>query len=85
MNNTNHDHQKCIDLFARMSEYMDQELDDATRRSIRKHLSNCPACKTCLATLKRTVALYRATANEVDVPQTMSARLKALCDNLQKD
>lgn len=83
MTNANHDHQKCIDLFARMSEYLDQELDEQTRRSIREHLSDCPACKTCLATLKRTVDLYRETADGVDVPQTMSARLKALCDDLQ--
>ena len=84
MNNTNHHHQKCTDLFARMSEYLDEELDEPTRRSISDHLADCPACKTCLATLKRTVDLYRAATGNMDVPTSMSARLKALCEGLQK-
>lgn len=84
MNNASHDHQKCIDLFARMSEYLDNELDESMCRSIRQHLANCPACKTCLATLRRTVDLYRTSAGGVEVPSEMSARLKALCDDLQK-
>lgn len=83
MTESSHSHQQCLALFARMSEYLDNELDESMCRTIRQHMSACPACNTCLATLKRTMALYRTATGTVEVPMDMHARLKALCDELK--
>ena len=51
------DHHKCRELFEKLSEYIDNELDSANCDAIEAHLQNCPPCQSCLATLKQTVAL----------------------------
>ncbi len=77
-----HQHnQLCKDLFARLSEYLDNELDITDCRAIERHLADCDACQTCLSTLKRTIALCRD-ADPLPVPEHMSQRLKAMVDRL---
>ncbi|RJQ66538.1 MAG: zf-HC2 domain-containing protein, partial [Desulfobacteraceae bacterium] len=60
MPDPNHHHRACRDLFARMSEYLDNELDGTVRRTIEQHLAQCRPCRVCLGTLQRTVSLCRA-------------------------
>lgn len=84
MTEAHHSHEQCLALFARMSEYLDNELDEATYRLIQRHLSDCPACNTCLSMLKRTTELYRTATGTIEVPRHLSARLMALCDNLTR-
>lgn len=72
-----HDHENCHKLFAQLSEYIDQELDEVTCQSIEKHMQQCPPCQACLSTLKRTVKLCRQMDSAV-VPQELSRRLQAI-------
>ncbi len=50
-------HRHCLELFARLSEYLDRELDEIQCEQIEGHLKQCAPCQACLATLKQTVAL----------------------------
>lgn len=74
-----HDHspQACRELFAKLSEYMDRELDTATAEEIRRHLEDCPPCQTCLSTLEQTVKLCGAVSRQ-PVPESFSRRLMEL-------
>lgn len=70
-----HDHKKCRELFAKLSEYIDDELDPANCDTIEAHLQKCEPCQACLATLKQTVALCRE-LKSYPVPEEASRQLR---------
>ncbi len=74
-----HDHQKCRELFAKLSEYIDDELDTVTCETIEKHIQQCPPCQACLSTLKRTVALCRQ-MESTSAPTDLTQRIKAMIE-----
>ena len=73
-------HERCIALFEKMSEYVDNELDDPTCRDIESHVSECLACKICIETLKRTIDLCKNVEKE-PVPPEFSYRLRTAVDH----
>lgn len=81
MTNTPHDHTQCRQMFARLSEYIDNELDEITCRDIERHMADCPPCRVCLSTLKQTVALCK-NLDDQPVPKDLSMKLKQIIDNL---
>jgi anti-sigma factor RsiW len=81
MSDIKHHHAECVKLFSRLSEYIDNELDEVTCQDIEQHLANCKPCKVCLETLKRTVALCRNMKDQ-PVPEAFSTRLKAILQSL---
>jgi len=74
MGDAMHDHRQCLALFSKISEYLDNEVDEATRRTIKRHLKRCKPCQVCLRTLERTVALC-GTLDTLPVPKNFSHRL----------
>jgi hypothetical protein len=68
-------------MFAKLSEYLDQELDEATCEDIRRHAESCVPCEACLETLRRTVDLCHQ-FDQVPVPEDFSRRLKEMVDSL---
>jgi anti-sigma factor RsiW len=70
-------HLHCLELFEKLSEYIDGELEAADRRAIEAHVAGCIACLACLQTLRQTVALCR-TGTEHPVPDAFSRRLSLL-------
>lgn len=69
------EHRHCIEMFGKLSEYLDSELDDMTCEDIKRHAAECISCRVCMETLKRTVAL----CNNIEaspVPEEFSRRLK---------
>lgn len=72
-----HDHRQCLALFSKLSEYLDNEVDEATGRTIKNHLQRCKPCQVCLRTLERTVALCR-TLDSPPVPKGLSQRLSKI-------
>ena len=72
-----HDHQQCRTLFEKLSEYIDNELDQALCETIEKHLRSCPPCQACLSTLKQTVAVCRE-MKTAHVPEDFSRRLRKM-------
>jgi len=83
MTSDDHDHKHCLEMFEKLSEYIDGELDHETCAQIQKHAEGCVACFACLETLKRTVALCK-TVSDKPVPQNLSAKLKEIIENLPK-
>lgn len=79
--NHQHDKAKCLEMFARLSEYIDNELDEITCRDIERHLSHCPPCQVCLSTLKQTVALCKNMEKQ-SIPRDFSVKLKSIIDDM---
>lgn len=80
----NHSHNsrlECKEMFAKLSEYIDNELDDITCKDIEIHMAGCPPCKVCLATLKRTVSLCKHIETK-PVPNEFFLKLKKSIDKL---
>jgi len=76
-----HDHRKCRELFEKLSEYIDNELDPANCDAIEAHLQHCPPCQSCLATLKQTVALCREMKASA-MPEAASQRLRTMIEKM---
>lgn len=81
MDKAMHDHSKCRELFEKLSEYIDNELDSASCDTIEAHLQHCPPCQSCLATLKQTVALCRELKSS-SMPQAASHRLRTMIEQM---
>ena len=65
----------CQALFARLSEYLDQELPTATCEELERHVENCAPCVEFLNSLKRSVSLHRAYQPAAD-PLALSPDVK---------
>jgi hypothetical protein len=50
----------CKDVAKHICENLDEQIDSPICRAIKKHLRDCPDCSTNLATLKKTITLYRS-------------------------
>jgi len=83
MSNDRHDHRHCLEMFEKLSEYLDNELDEATCKAIEKHVKECVPCFICLQTLKRTVDLCKQ-AGDRPIPRAFSKKLKEVIHNLPK-
>ena len=83
MTSDDHDHKHCLEMFEKLSEYIDGELDHATYTDIQKHAKDCVACFSCLETLKRTVALCKNVADK-PIPSNLSEKLKEIIENMPK-
>ncbi len=66
----------CRDLAARLSEYLDHEIEPGACAEIEGHLEDCPPCRDFLESLRRTVGLVRETAISVElIPQDVKKRI----------
>lgn len=54
---------RCRELFAALSDYLDEKLDDSMCDKMEAHLGDCRPCQAFLATLERTIAQCRQTPN----------------------
>jgi anti-sigma factor RsiW len=81
MTHAAHSSEECRRFFAKLSEYLDGELDEITCGAIKRHAASCIPCEACLETLKRTVEICR-NSGEVPVPEAFSRRLKTMMKDL---
>lgn len=51
----------CRELFAKLSEYLDGEIDAASCAEVDAHLEDCAPCKDFLESLRRTVQWVQTT------------------------
>ena len=79
-----HHDEQCIELFTRLSEFIDGELDQPLRLLVERHLAECKACRVCLTTLERTIALCHHTG-QAPLPEALSKRLGRMITDLQKE
>ena len=75
---------ECLELFARLSEYLDGELSETTCAGVEDHLGDCPPCRAFLESLRRTVRLVE-TADSVPMPEEVRRSVRDAMRNLRKD
>lgn len=78
-----HDHRHCLELFSKLSEYIDREMDEAELREMDAHITECLACLSCLQSLKQTIALCKQTGLQ-PVPAVLSRKLQFMLQDLQR-
>ena len=65
---------KCSDVYLYVCTNLDQNLNSARCRRIKKHIAECPDCNAYLDSLRKTVFLYREYPTP-RVPQSVHRRL----------
>ena len=81
MTHDTHHPERCREMFEKLSEYIDRELDEVTCKDIEEHAQNCIPCQVCLGTLKQTIDLCKEMKPE-PVPEDFSARLQDIISGL---
>jgi anti-sigma factor RsiW len=72
---------RCVDSLERLSRYLDDELAAADRRTIERHLRDCPCCEDVLESLKHTVAICHEEGRP-DLPPAVRQRASARVSEL---
>ena len=76
--------QECREIFARLSEYLDGELDPAMCEAMQLHLGDCAPCQEFLESLRRTVGLLNRVPGE-PMPEGMRRDLREAFQRLKQD
>lgn len=66
---------RCKDMFAELSNYLDDELDDSLCEELEKHMEGCEPCKAFLASLENSIRQCRTAPNDSPDPH-VAARLR---------
>ena len=69
-----HSARVCQELQAHLSEFLDNDLEQAVCAQVQAHLRECPGCRAMLNTMQKTIVLYHALAPE-PMPDAARARL----------
>lgn len=69
---------RCKAMFAELSEYLDQQLDDSLCQELEKHLDGCGPCKAFLASLEATIQQCRTSPKESPDPEKAAELSKKL-------
>jgi len=60
----------CKQIFAELSDYLDEELDDSLCAELEKHMEGCEPCKAFLASLEETIRTCRTVPNDSPYERT---------------
>jgi RNA polymerase sigma-70 factor (ECF subfamily) len=72
---------RCKAMFAELSNYLDEQLDDSLCEELERHLGGCEPCKAFLSSLKATVEQCRRSPTErPDREKATELRMKVLAD-----
>ena len=72
---------RCKAMFAELSNYLDEQLDDSLCEELERHLNGCKPCKVFLTSLKATIEqCRRAPAEGPDHEKAVELRVKLLAD-----
>ena len=66
---------RCKEMFAELSNYLDDELDDSLCEELEKHMDGCEPCKAFLLSLEKAIRQCRIAPNESPDPR-IAARLR---------
>ena len=69
--------ENCRHLLGSLSDYVDGTVGDALCEEIERHLADCENCRVVVDTLKKTVYLFKASAetDQVEMPDEVKDRL----------
>jgi len=66
---------RCKEMFAELSNYLDDALDDSLCEELEKHMNGCEPCKAFLSSLETAIRQCRMAPNESPDPR-LAARLR---------
>ena len=66
---------RCKEMFAELSNYLDDELDDSLCEELEKHMDGCEPCKAFLSSLEKSIQQCRTAPNESPDPR-VAAKLR---------
>ena len=66
---------RCKEMFAELSKYLDDELDDSLCEELEKHMDGCEPCKAFLSSLEKSIQQCRTAPNEAPDPR-VAARFR---------
>ncbi|HET8924657.1 MAG TPA: sigma-70 family RNA polymerase sigma factor [Candidatus Acidoferrum sp.] len=66
---------RCKEMFAELSNYLDDELDDSLCQELEKHMEGCEPCRAFLSSLEKSIQQCRTAPNESPDPR-VAARLR---------
>jgi RNA polymerase sigma-70 factor (ECF subfamily) len=75
---------RCKEMFAELSNYLDDELDDSLCEELEKHMDACEPCKAFLSTLEKSIEQCRRAPNESPNPDTTAALRRELLSEYQR-
>ena len=64
-------HSECKNIFAMLSQYLDEELPEDVCDDIESHISGCPPCVEFVESLKKSIELCRS-CQSMDQPSELS-------------
>jgi RNA polymerase sigma-70 factor, ECF subfamily len=64
----------CKAMFAELSDYLDEQLDDSLCQELERHMTGCEPCQAFIATLQATIEQCRSSAR--DCPPRQTAKLR---------
>jgi anti-sigma factor (TIGR02949 family) len=77
----------CSDVFARLSEYLDRELPDASCEEIERHIAGCAPCIQFVESLRKSIRLthgIEAVEGLAPLPQELKEKLRRAFDTTLK-
>lgn len=69
---------RCKEMFAELSNYLDDELDDSLCEALEKHMDGCEPCKAFLSSLEKSIQQCRAAPNESPDPRVAAGLRREL-------
>jgi RNA polymerase sigma-70 factor (ECF subfamily) len=75
---------RCKAMFAELSDYLDEQLDDSLCEELEKHLDGCAPCKVFLASLEATIAECRKSPSESPGAQKTVRLRRELAQNYKR-
>jgi len=74
---------RCKEMFAELSDYLDDELDNSLCDELEKHMLGCDPCKAFLSTLESSIQQCRAFPNESPDPRVAAEIRRHLLSEYQ--
>lgn len=75
---------RCKEMFAELSNYLDEELDDSLCAELERHMEGCGPCQAFLASLEETIQTCRKTANDAPDARTAANLRRELLSKYQE-
>lgn len=75
---------RCREMFAELSNYLDDELDDSLCAELEKHMDGCEPCKAFLSSLEESIQQCRTAANESPDPRVTAKLRRELLSDYQE-
>lgn len=75
---------RCKELFAELSNYLDEELDRSLCEELDKHMDGCEPCKAFLSSLEESIEQSRTATNEPPDPRAAAKLRRELLSDYQE-